>query len=96
LVAFLFASKRLILDERKEITVTTPLIAPIQTSPNLNPVELRTGYVNLWNDESGQDLVEYALLGALIALTAATSVRGLSTKISGAFTSVSSALTSDV
>jgi len=76
--------------------VTTPLIAPIQTSPNLNPVELRTGYVNLWNDESGQDLVEYALLGALIALTAATSVRGLSTKISGAFTSVSSALTSDV
>jgi pilus assembly protein Flp/PilA len=52
--------------------------------------------MHLWHDESGQDLIEYALLGALIALSAVTAMKGLGTKISSSFTSVGSTLTSSV
>jgi Flp pilus assembly pilin Flp len=35
----------------------------------------------LWNEESGQDLTEYALLLVLIALVAVASMKGLATAI---------------
>ncbi len=44
-------------------------------------------------DESGQDLIEYALVVALIALAATVSMKAVATSISGAFTSVGSKLT---
>ena len=44
-------------------------------------------------DESGQDLVEYALVLALIALAATVSMNTLATKIGAAFTSVGTKLT---
>jgi len=47
----------------------------------------------LVNDESGQDLVEYALVVALIALGSITAMGSLSTAINGAFTSVGTRLT---
>jgi pilus assembly protein Flp/PilA len=50
----------------------------------------------LLRDEDGQDLIEYALLGALIGLGAVISVKGLGTKIAGSFTAVGSTLTSSV
>jgi pilus assembly protein Flp/PilA len=46
------------------------------------------------NDESGQDLIEYALVAALIALGAVMSIRTLGTKISTAFTSIGTSLSS--
>jgi len=46
----------------------------------------------LWQDEQGQDLVEYALLLVLIALVAATTVQTLGTAISSVFTNASTAL----
>lgn len=49
---------------------------------------------SLHNDESGQDLIEYALVAALIALGAVTAMSGLSTAINGAFSTVASRLTS--
>lgn len=49
--------------------------------------------VNLLQDESGQDLVEYALLAALVALGATVAIKSLGTELSAAFTSVTSALT---
>lgn len=49
---------------------------------------------NLHNDESGQDLIEYALIGGLIALAAIVSMRGLGTAINGAFANISAQLTS--
>lgn len=58
---------------------------------NLNKLML-----NLVNDESGQDLIEYALAAALIGLAAVTSMRSLATAVSGAFTSVGTTLTSAV
>ena len=48
---------------------------------------------NLLRDESGQDLIEYALVAALIALGAVTSMKSVSTAIGTLFTSISTALT---
>ena len=57
-------------------------------------------YTKMWNlkdafigDESGQDLVEYALVLALIALAATVSMKTLATNIGTAFTSVGTKLT---
>jgi len=47
-------------------------------------------------DESGQDLIEYALVAALIALGATTAMSSLATSISGAFSTVGSRLTGSV
>ncbi len=49
---------------------------------------------NLLNDESGQDLIEYALVAGLIGLAAVTAMNGLATKVSTAFNSIGSQLTS--
>ena len=49
---------------------------------------------NLHQDESGQDLIEYALVAALIAFAAVTAMNGLSTSINSAFSIVGSKLTS--
>ena len=49
---------------------------------------------NLLNDESGQDLIEYALVAALVGLGAVASMTALSTAIGGAFTSIGKSLTS--
>jgi pilus assembly protein Flp/PilA len=50
----------------------------------------------LHNDESGQDLIEYALVAALIALGAATAMTSLSTAINNAFSTISTRLTTAV
>lgn len=54
--------------------------------------------VRLWKDQKGQDMLEYALLILLIALTLVASTRTLSTAIQGLFQgitdSVSAATTS--
>jgi pilus assembly protein Flp/PilA len=44
-------------------------------------------------DESGQDLIEYALVVALIALAATAGMSGVATKIGTAFTSIGGKLT---
>lgn len=46
--------------------------------------------------EDGQDLVEYALVVALIALGATVAMKGLGTEISAAFTSITTQLTTAV
>ncbi len=60
----------------------------------MNNLALRM-YVKLQtlaNVEQGQDLVEYALLLALIALTVITSVKGIATAVNTVFGNVSSSL----
>ena len=49
----------------------------------------------LWSDE-GQDLVEYALVIALIALAATAGMNTLASDISSAFTKVGTTINSDV
>jgi len=48
------------------------------------------------HDDSGQDLIEYALVAALVGLGAITALKGLSTHIGNSFSSISSSLTSSV
>ena len=63
---------------------------------NSSALSLRRQCELLLRDDSGQDLIEYALLAALIGLTAASSMRGLSNKISNAFNSIGTNLANDV
>jgi len=62
-----------------------------------NVLKLYTKMRNLTDafvgDESGQDLVEYALVLALVALAATVSMKALATTIGTAFTSVGTKLT---
>jgi len=57
---------------------------------------LRDILSGLLSNESGQDLIEYALVAALIALGATAAMNTLATTISTAFTTVGSKLTSNV
>ncbi len=50
----------------------------------------------LGRDESGQDLIEYALVAAIIALAAIAAMTTLATNISNAFSAVGSKLSSSV
>ena len=53
-------------------------------------------FSNLMNDESGQDLIEYALVAGLIGLGAVTAMSGLASKITTAFNSIGTSLTTNV
>ena len=57
---------------------------------------LRQVLSNLMKDESGQDLIEYALVALLIALGATAAMSTLATNITAAFTAVSTKLNSAV
>ena len=47
----------------------------------------------LWRDESGQDLIEYALIAALLALAAVVGMKSLATAINGEYGKISAQLT---
>jgi pilus assembly protein Flp/PilA len=47
---------------------------------------------NLMTEESGQDLIEYALVAALVGLGAVASMKSLSNSIATAFNGVGTAL----
>ncbi|HYP08995.1 MAG TPA: Flp family type IVb pilin [Bryobacteraceae bacterium] len=46
----------------------------------------------IWNDESGQDLIEYALMAGFVAVAAGAIMPGVSTSISTIFSKVASVL----
>jgi pilus assembly protein Flp/PilA len=50
----------------------------------------------LAEEEEGQDLIEYALLAALVGLGVVTSMKGLSNKIDNAFNTIGTSLTTNV
>jgi pilus assembly protein Flp/PilA len=49
--------------------------------------------INFWRDEEGQDLVEYALIVAAIALGMVASVRGVVTALNSLYESITTGLT---
>jgi pilus assembly protein Flp/PilA len=49
---------------------------------------------NLHNDESGQDLIEYALVASLVAFGSVATMTALATSISTAFSKIGSKLSS--
>jgi pilus assembly protein Flp/PilA len=58
--------------------------------------DLKHTLSSVLSDESGQDLIEYALVAALIALGATAAMSTLATTISTALATVGSKLTSNV
>ena len=54
---------------------------------------LRNGLRRMVADEKGQDLIEYALVVALIAFAAAAGMTTVATKINTAFTNIGTKLT---
>lgn len=59
-------------------------------------MKLKQIICTLVQEESGQDLIEYALVAALLGLGAVASMKTLSTTIGTAFTTIGSTLTSNV
>jgi pilus assembly protein Flp/PilA len=59
----------------------------------INMKNIKQVFATFMKDESGQDLIEYALVAGLIGLGAVVAMTGLSGKISNAFNSVGSSLT---
>lgn len=57
---------------------------------------MRTLMTDLLRDDSGQDLIEYALVAALIALGAVVAIGTLGNDISNLFNNVGSTLTSAI
>jgi len=53
-------------------------------------------FTNLINDESGQDLIEYALVAALVGLGAVAAMKTLATNINNAFNSIGTTLSTNV
>jgi pilus assembly protein Flp/PilA len=51
---------------------------------------------NAMMSEEGQDLIEYALVVALIAFAATAGMNSLASKINSAFTSIGTTLTTDI
>jgi pilus assembly protein Flp/PilA len=51
---------------------------------------------DLLHDDSGQDLIEYALVAALVALGAVAAMRGLKNSIGNSFNAVGNSLTNAV
>lgn len=50
---------------------------------------------NLTRNECGQDLIEYALIAALIGLAMVASMKGLATAVSGVFTTIGTTMTTN-
>ena len=55
-------------------------------------LKLYVNFQNLAKNERGQDLVEYALLIALISLAVITGVKGVATAVNTMFSNVSNSL----
>ena len=53
-------------------------------------------FTNLMVEESGQDLIEYALVAALVGLGAVAAMRGLANNIGTAFNGIGNTLTANV
>jgi len=60
--------------------------------------ELRFGYLNvicrlqIWHDDHGQDLIEYALMAGFVAVAAGAIMPGVSSSISKIFSKVTSVM----
>ena len=66
----------------------------------MNPVQkIRVAYISLfcrlqiWRDERGQDLIEYALMAGFVAVAAGAIMPGVASSISKIFSKVSSVMT---
>jgi pilus assembly protein Flp/PilA len=62
----------------------------------MNTCKVKEAVLGFVHDESGQDLIEYALVAALLGLGAVASLKSLATTVGKAFTTIGKELTSNV
>jgi pilus assembly protein Flp/PilA len=67
-----------------------------QTSPRLSVGTVRTALAHLLDDTSGQDLIEYALIAAVMGLGTLVGVHGAANTIVNIFLQVGTSFTSAV
>ena len=58
--------------------------------------KLSAAILKLWNDEQGQDLVEYALAAGLVAVAAVACMPGLSGTVNTVFTKIANIINTHV
>ena len=63
--------------------------------PRFTLVANPAAWEDFLSDESGQDMIEYILVAALIGLVSITAVNGLGAKLSSAYSSLATNVTSD-
>ena len=78
--------------QKERILPSTPYTA----QPARPPCIARPHIAGLLCDESGQDLIEYALVGALLAVAVAAAVTTLGKKIGTSFNAIGNSLTNAV
>jgi pilus assembly protein Flp/PilA len=66
--------------------------SPDEVDGEMTPMRNIRLLANLLNDDSGQDLIEYALVAALIALSAIGAMTALTNKINNEFNKVGNSL----
>jgi Flp pilus assembly pilin Flp len=57
--------------------------------PSLNPLLMR---MQIWKDNHGQDLIEYALMAGFVAVSAGAVMPGVASSVSSIFSKVGSVL----
>jgi pilus assembly protein Flp/PilA len=72
--------------------VSTRPIDPVACHKQADAPSLR----RLWRDDAGQDLIEYALVAALVGLSALAAMRGLKNSVGNTFNGVGNSLTNAV
>ena len=54
---------------------------------------MQTKFRSFWADEDGQDMIEYALLGAFISIVAIVTIKAIGPLITPLYTQIETALT---
>jgi pilus assembly protein Flp/PilA len=75
----------------KQVQTRIPVSTPTSLYSKEN-YEMKTVLMQLWKDERGQDLTEYALLLVLLTLAAIGSLSTLATAVNGVFAKAASNL----
>jgi len=62
----------------------------------MNWLNIRILKLQIWKDNKGQDLVEYALAAGLVAVAAVAAMPALSTTVNNVFNKIASIITANV
>jgi Flp pilus assembly pilin Flp len=67
---------------------------PLHGNRRTGEQSMKNLFIRIWRETEGQDLVEYALIVAAIALALIVAVKGIATALSSMYDSIAAALTS--
>jgi pilus assembly protein Flp/PilA len=71
-----------------------PVVLSVNRRRDMKQIDRFLFALRIWKDTRGQDMIEYALMAAFVAVAAVASLPGLSTSISTIFSKVGSVMAS--